>query len=87
MSAVVSLNLVYSAKYIASRGYIQGMILLIDDWIKRDRFIFIGWSGILLFPAIRFPPIFPLETYIGSLTSLWRKSIQQKLSIRRPFLG
>jgi photosystem II P680 reaction center D2 protein len=22
-----------------------------DDWLKRDRFIFIGWSGLLLFPC------------------------------------
>ena len=24
---------------------------LIDDWLKKDRFIFIGWSGLLLFPC------------------------------------
>jgi len=24
---------------------------LIDDWLKRDRFVFIGWSGLLLFPC------------------------------------
>ena len=23
----------------------------IDDWLKRDRFVFIGWSGLLLFPC------------------------------------
>jgi len=23
----------------------------IDDWLKRDRFVFIGWSGLLLFPT------------------------------------
>ncbi|MDJ0900490.1 MAG: photosystem II D2 protein (photosystem q(a) protein), partial [Xenococcus sp. MO_188.B8] len=22
----------------------------LDDWLKRDRFVFVGWSGILLFP-------------------------------------
>ena len=22
-----------------------------DDWLKRDRFVFVGWSGILLFPT------------------------------------
>ena len=21
---------------------------LIDDWLKRDRFVFVGWSGLLL---------------------------------------
>ena len=24
---------------------------LVDDWLKRDRFVFIGWSGLLLFPC------------------------------------
>ena len=24
---------------------------LLDDWLKRDRFIFIGWSGLLLLPT------------------------------------
>ena len=24
---------------------------LIDDWLKRDRFVFVGWSGLLLFPT------------------------------------
>jgi photosystem II P680 reaction center D2 protein len=24
---------------------------LFDDWLKRDRFVFIGWSGLLLFPC------------------------------------
>ncbi|MGG6270088.1 photosystem II D2 protein (photosystem q(a) protein) [Leptolyngbya sp. AN03gr2] len=23
----------------------------LDDWLKRDRFVFIGWSGLLLFPC------------------------------------
>ena len=22
-----------------------------DDWLKRDRFVFVGWSGLLLFPT------------------------------------
>lgn len=25
--------------------------MLLDDWLKRDRFVFIGWSGVLLFPT------------------------------------
>ena len=29
------------------RGYFD----LIDDWLKRDRFVFIGWSGLLLLPT------------------------------------
>ena len=24
---------------------------LVDDWVKRDRFVFVGWSGLLLFPC------------------------------------
>ena len=24
---------------------------LVDDWLKRDRFVFVGWSGLLLFPT------------------------------------
>jgi photosystem II P680 reaction center D2 protein len=23
----------------------------VDDWLKRDRFVFVGWSGLLLFPC------------------------------------
>jgi photosystem II P680 reaction center D2 protein len=26
----------------------------VDDWIHRDRFIFVGWSGLLLFPCAYF---------------------------------
>ena len=29
----------------------RGWFDLIDDWLKRDRFVFIGWSGLLLFPT------------------------------------
>ncbi|MBD1916456.1 photosystem II D2 protein (photosystem q(a) protein), partial [Phormidium sp. FACHB-322] len=31
----------------AERGWFD----VLDDWLKRDRFVFIGWSGILLFPC------------------------------------
>jgi len=30
----------------SSRGWFD-----VDDWLKRDRFVFVGWSGILLFPC------------------------------------
>jgi photosystem II P680 reaction center D2 protein len=34
------------------RGYVGwGWFGVIDDWLKRDRFVFIGWSGLLLFPC------------------------------------
>jgi len=26
----------------------------VDDWLKRDSFVFLGWSGILLFPCAYF---------------------------------
>ncbi len=29
----------------------RGWFDSIDDWLKRDRFVFIGWSGLLLFPT------------------------------------
>jgi photosystem II P680 reaction center D2 protein len=29
----------------------QGWFDALDDWLKRDRFVFIGWSGLLLFPC------------------------------------
>lgn len=28
-----------------------GLFDIVDDWLKRDRFIFVGWSGLLLFPC------------------------------------
>ena len=45
------MNLVYSTKYLQEKGYLKGGISILDDWVKRDRFVFIGWSGILLFPT------------------------------------
>ena len=27
---------------------------LLDDWLRRDRFVFIGWSGLLLLPNAYF---------------------------------
>ena len=35
----------------ASKAYLLGSLTLLDDWLKRDRFVFIGWSGLLLFPT------------------------------------
>ena len=29
----------------------RGVFDLIDDWLKRDRFVFIGWSGLILLPC------------------------------------
>ena len=27
----------------------RGWFDVADDWLKRDRFVFVGWSGFLLF--------------------------------------
>ena len=27
---------------------------IMDDWLQRDRFVFVGWSGLLLFPCAYF---------------------------------
>nr|AMD08031.1 photosystem II core 34 kDa protein [Euglena mutabilis] len=29
----------------------RGLFDIVDDWLKRDRFVFVGWSGLLLFPC------------------------------------
>jgi photosystem II P680 reaction center D2 protein len=29
----------------------RGVFDIIDDWLRRDRFVFVGWSGLLLFPC------------------------------------
>jgi photosystem II P680 reaction center D2 protein len=43
--------LIYSTRFMATKAYLLGSIPLLDDWLKRDRFVFIGWSGLLLFPT------------------------------------
>ena len=45
------MNLIYSTRFLPTKGYLPGWITLLDDWLKRDRFVFIGWSGLLLFPT------------------------------------
>ncbi|MBD2635719.1 photosystem II D2 protein (photosystem q(a) protein), partial [Limnothrix sp. FACHB-881] len=29
-------------------GTERGWFDVVDDWLKRDRFVFVGWSGLLL---------------------------------------
>ena len=29
----------------------RGWFDVLDDWVKRDRFVFVGWSGLLLLPT------------------------------------
>ena len=36
-----------STLQVPSRGWFD----VLDDWLKRDRFVFVGWSGLLLFPT------------------------------------
>ena len=48
--------LIYSRRLvsISRQRSILGLSSLLDDWLKRDRFVFIGWSGFLLFPTAYF---------------------------------
>jgi len=32
----------------------KGLFDRVDDWLRRDRFVFVGWSGLLLFPCAYF---------------------------------
>nr|AGG19308.1 photosystem II D2 reaction center protein [Symbiodinium sp. Mf1.05b] len=45
------MKLIYSTRFMSSKSYLLGSLTLLDDWLKRDRFVFIGWSGLLLFPT------------------------------------
>ncbi|KAL5644485.1 hypothetical protein ACJX0J_000385 [Zea mays] len=44
---------------------------IMDDWLRRDRFVFVGWSGLLLFPCAYFALGVGLQgllfSYFGSL--------------------
>lgn len=69
MLSIVS-NLVYSIRFQATTGYLFGSAgILLDDWLKRDRFVFIGWSGILLFPTayLTIGPWLTGSTFVTSL--------------------
>jgi len=44
-------NIIFSTTFLARKGYLSGWVSLLDEWLKRDRFVFIGWSGLLLFPT------------------------------------
>ena len=48
---IAQMQLIYSTRFLLTNGYLVGSITLLDDWLKRDRFVFIGWSGLLLFPT------------------------------------
>lgn len=40
-----------STRFLARRAWLPAAISFLDDWLKRDRFVFVGWSGLLLLPA------------------------------------
>lgn len=29
----------------------RGIFDVMDDWLRRDRFVYVGWSGLLLLPC------------------------------------
>lgn len=42
-------HIIYSSRVLNNSGFVVGAVTLIDDWLKRDRFVFIGWTGLWLF--------------------------------------
>ena len=42
--------LLYSSRALAGSS-LAALAGLLDDWVKRDRFLFVGWSGLLLLPC------------------------------------
>ena len=42
------MKLIYSTRFMASKAYLLGSLTLLDDWLKRDRFVFIGNYSLLL---------------------------------------
>ena len=39
---------------IGKSGQKRGLFDVADDWLRRDRFVFVGWSGLLLLPCAYF---------------------------------
>ena len=44
-------NLIYSSRFMSTNAYLPTSITLLDDGLKRDRFVYIGWSGLILLPT------------------------------------
>ena len=63
-----------------------GWFDLIDDWLKRDRFVFIGWSGLLLLPTA-YMAIGGWLTGTTFVTSLVYARTRFQLLRRRKFLN
>ena len=63
--------------------YQEGWFDKLDDWLKRDRFVFVGWSGLLLFPACEprkavgvwycLTSLSPWTTRLATLSALGRR--------------
>ena len=41
-----SIFLIFSLTFFTLKGYVGGSFILIDDWLKRDRFVFIGCGSV-----------------------------------------
>ena len=58
----------------------RGWFDVLDDWLKRDRFVFVGWSGLLLLPTAYLAIGGWLLNASGLVKSLWICGILQLLS-------
>jgi len=36
-------NIIYSSRFMANKAYLPGSVTLLDDWLKRDRFVYVVW--------------------------------------------
>ena len=65
----------------------RGWFDVLDDWIKRDRFVFVGWSGLLLFPtaylAIGGPLLALRLSRLGTLTDSQVVTLRVLIFLRR----
>jgi hypothetical protein len=43
-------TLIYSTAYTYRRGYLAGAVTLLDDWLKRDRFVLLDVQDSYYFP-------------------------------------
>jgi photosystem II P680 reaction center D2 protein len=68
MHLVINFGILYSKRLLTSMGFWYSFSILVDDWVKRDRFLFLGWSGISLLPTayISVGGWFTGTTYVSS---------------------
>lgn len=43
------MKFIYFIRFMVSKVYFFGLFILLDDWLKWDWFVFIGWLGLLFF--------------------------------------